>query len=75
MMFHFHLKILYPFNYKKALLVTKGVKNAGFPPIRKQIGFFETSSRGIRTLAESQHFSHPRPLAFIATDDPKTLLR
>jgi hypothetical protein len=45
--------------------LTKGVKNAGFPPIRKQIGFCDTSYRGIRTLPESQHFSHPQPLAII----------
>jgi len=50
-------------------LPTKGVKNAGFPPIRKRIGFFDTSYRGIWTLSQSQHFSHPQPLATMVDEN------
>jgi len=52
-------------------LPTKGVKNAGFPPIRKRIGFFDTSYRGIWTLSQSQHFSHPQPLAVTIKNAPQ----
>jgi hypothetical protein len=46
---------------------TKGAKNAGFMPISELISSCETPSRGIRTLSQSQHFSHPQPLAVIVT--------